>query len=924
MPTDKKLFLIDGHSLIFRMYYAFLRRPMINSRGEDTSILFGFLKYLFELIEKEGPTHLAVAFDPPGGTFRKRMYPPYKANRGATPQLVIDALDPLVELCGALRVPVLMVPDYEADDVIGTVAGRTADLGFEVYMVTPDKDYGQLVTDRIRQFKPGKGGENEVLGPAEICAKYGIHSPDEVIDILAICGDTADNVPGVQGVGEVGAGKLVGRYGSVAGIYEHLDELTPRQRASFEAARDHIALSRELVTICRDVPVEFDTDAMALTGECDPSAPALFVRHELFSLLKSLPNAGAKLPDGKPAPVPASGQSQSVTGVPTPDPVPDIAGGPAQGSVNPEPKVTDPATVSGLASAAGRCSVVVDTTGEGIFAGIRTVCIGVLSEGRVHVAAGTPEDFEAVIRSETVEKTGFDLKLQRNVLLNAGVQMRGRLLDIALMHYLVDPERSHKPEMLSRGYLGLEIGQESPAKKEMSLFDEVGGEDSEGGNSLRTEALMKDAAVAFLLCDKVLEDLKKNGMDGLYDGIEEPLAVVLGDMEREGVKVDTGQLRQIACGMGAQLEKIQQNIRDMAGEPDLNVMSTKQIGYVLFEKLALDPKVKKAAEGKRYSYSTDEATLTALSDRHPIIGEILEYRGIRKLLSTYLEPLANYISPRTGRIHTTFNQALTATGRLSSSKPNLQNIPVRTDRGREIRRAFVPGSPDGVILSSDYSQIELRIMAHLSGDEHMVRAFREDRDIHAITASRIFGVDLEDVTPEQRRRAKTANFGMIYGISAFGLAQRLKIPRFEAKQIIEDYFANFPAVRAFMDKAVEFAREKGYAETIFGRRRYLPDITAKNATVRALAERNAVNAPVQGSAADIIKKAMINVARRIEAAGLRSRMILQVHDELVFDAPAEEAEELRRMVIEEMENVIELSVPLTVDCNYGKNWLEAH
>ncbi|MCD8313086.1 MAG: DNA polymerase I, partial [Bacteroidales bacterium] len=427
-----------------------------------------------------------------------------------------------------------------------------------------------------------------------------------------------------------------------------------------------------------------------------------------------------------------------------------------------------------------------------------------------------------------------------------------------------------------------------------------------------------------LLCDKVMDNLMQIGLAGLYDEMEEPLSRVLADMECEGVKVDLDQLRQIASGMKEQLDEIQQRIREMAGEPELNVMSTKQIGAVIFEKLALDPKVKKASEGKRYSYSTDEETLTALADRHPIINEILEYRGIRKLLSTYLEPLGNYISPRTGKIHTTFNQALTATGRLSSSKPNLQNIPVRTERGREIRRAFVPSHPDGVILSADYSQIELRVMAHLSGDEHMVRAFRENKDIHTITASRLFGVDLQDVTPEQRRKAKTANFGMIYGISAFGLSQRLKVSRKEAKEIIDGYFENFSAVRAYIDGAIEKARERGYVETIFGRRRYLPDINAKNATVRALAERNAVNAPVQGSAADIIKKAMINVADRISREGLRSRMILQVHDELVFDARPDEAETLKKIVREEMENVIELTVPLAVECNYGNNWLEAH
>ena len=497
--------------------------------------------------------------------------------------------------------------------------------------------------------------------------------------------------------------------------------------------------------------------------------------------------------------------------------------------------------------------------------------------------------------------------------------MKGKLLDIELMHYLVNPEKSHRIDMLSRSYLNisLEEQEQNQAKTSLSLFDTDEEEEAENSRG-------KEAVVTAMLEEKVRKEIEDLGLMDLYDKIEEPLIRVLGDMETTGVKIDLNQLKQYAGSLSSELAEIQQRIREMAGEPDLNILSTKQIGYVLFEKLALDPKVKKAKTDKRYTYSTDEETLTSLASRHPIINEILEYRGIRKLLSTYIEPFPNYVSPKTGKVHTTFNQALTATGRLSSSKPNLQNIPIRTERGKEIRKAFIPSREDGVILSADYSQIELRIMAHLSQDSHLLDAFRHGLDVHSATAAKIFRTGIENVTPEQRRIAKTANFGIIYGISAFGLSQRLKISRSEAKKIIDDYFENFPSVSTYIETVIASVREKGYAETLFGRRRYLPDINSRNATVRSLAERNAINAPIQGTAADIIKKAMINVDARLKASGLQSKMVLQVHDELVFDALASEAEALKKIVSEEMGNVIELSVPLTVDCNYGKNWLEAH
>ena len=900
---DNRLFLIDGHALIFKMYYAFLRHPMINSKGADMSVLFGFTKYLLELIEKEKPTHLAVSFDPPGGTFRHEMFPDYKGTRAETPQLVIDSLDPLIELCGALRIPVLMVKGFEADDVIGTVSVKASAAGFKVYMVTPDKDYGQLVTPSVFQYKPGKsGGENEILGPAEVCARYGISSPSQVIDMLTICGDTSDNVPGVKGVGEVGAGKLISKYGSVDGVYAHLDELTPRQREAFSQARDHIALSRDLVTIRTDVPVDADLDAMAVDLEYDPLIADLFEKYEFTSLSKYIKHIKAEVRRQEEARPVLSVQDAEV------------------------------ADVIAAARRSGLCSVILDYGAEGIFAPVTGVTVGV-AHGTVSGVTGAPEgksdtplegisacgsleDFAALLSDASVAKAGYDLKRQCNVLKNCGMQLAGRLLDLELMHYLLDPEKSHRLDILAKAYLGIDVQEaDAPASGVLSLFDSVG--------QTVPRSHSREAVAQALLSGKLLEDLAKNGLSELYDTMEEPLVRVLSEMECCGVKVDLNQLRDYAASLRTELEQRQQRIREMAGEPDLNILSTRQIGVVLFEKLALDPKVK-AKTDKRYSYSTDEETLAAIAHKHPIVNEILEYRAVRKLLSTYIEPFPNFVSPRTGKIHTTFNQALTSTGRLSSSKPNLQNIPVRTERGKEIRKAFVPSSPDRVILSADYSQIELRIMAHLSQDSHLLEAFNKGEDVHAATASKIFGVPLDQVTPDQRRIAKTANFGIMYGISSFGLAQRLKISRSEAKSLIDGYFGNFPSIRSFIDSAIASVKETGYAKTLFGRRRYLPDINSGNATVRSNAERNAINAPIQGTSADIIKKAMIGVSEAMSKAGLRSRMVLQIHDELVFDAFEDEIPVLRDIVVREMENVIKLSVPLTVECNYGKNWLEAH
>jgi len=862
------------------MYYAFLRKPMINSKGEDMSILFGFTKYILELIEREKPTHIAVAFDPPGGTFRNRMFPQYKANRAETPQLVIDALQPLTNICHALNITTLMVMDYEADDVIGTVAKRFQSDYTQVFMVTPDKDYGQLIDDNIFQLKPGKsGGNDELIGIKEICEKYGIQNPSQVVEILTICGDSADNVPGVNGIGEKGAQKLIDEFGSVENVYANIDKLSDRQRAMLEEARPHIGLSHELVTINTAVPVSISKDDMLLKIDFRPDAAALFDKYEFNSLKKYLGQKG-------------------------------------QYSIEKYKKIAfDKTSVSELCRKAimsGRCSITTKTQSDSIFSNALSMTVAVKENQKYYVAEASLADFKSLMENKDVEKCGYNLKYQYNILSHNCIDIKGRLLDIELMHYLVNPEKSHKIEVLAKSYLDISIEEDNEIEQ-LNLFDTV----PEIGHS----DMSKEAVASLMLCEKILEEMNDVSITILYDKIEEPLIRVLGKMEQTGVNIDIKQLKSYAKELHEELSSREATIRDMAGEPHLNISSPKQIGEVLFDKMAIDSKAKKTGKG---SYSTDENTLLSIAYKHPIINEILEFRTVKKLLSTYIEPFPEYVSKATGRIHTTFNQALTATGRLSSSNPNLQNIPIRTERGKEIRKAFIPSVPGGLIVSADYSQIELRIMAHLCSDEHLTNAFKEGIDVHAATASKIFNLDYSSVTPYQRRIAKTANFGIMYGISAFGLAQRLHIARGEANKLIDDYFKAFPSIKTYISNTIETAREKGYVETIFGRRRYLPDLKSKNANVRSLAERNAVNAPIQGSAADIIKLAMIGVDKRINEAGLKSKMVLQVHDELVFDAIGTEVEALKRLVTDEMENVVSLSIPLTVECNYGQNWLEAH
>ena len=866
---DKRIFLIDGHALVFKMYYALLRRPMVNSKGVDTSILYGFTKYLLELIDRQKPEYLAVAFDPPGGSFRNKLYPAYKANRDATPQLVIDALDPLCEICRAMDIPVLMIPGFEADDVVGSMAKRAEREGLKVYMVTPDKDYGQLVSPNIYQYKPPKSGSDpEILDCAAVCAKYGIDRTEQVIDMLAICGDASDNVPGVKGVGEVGAGKLIRSYGSLEGIYEHIDELSPRQKQMFEEARDHIDLSKVLVTIKTDIEIDVPTESMAMDGQVEKRICELFDFYEFGSLKRYLNSFRIKDIHEETKPRKNDVPFREVSAE----------------------EICRAATVSGC------CAIVPD--------GKDSLAVAVPEGKEMMVAMGDRGLFEECLNNPDLKVYCCDIKewLKDNCI-------AGTLMDCSLMDYVNNPEKSHRFDSLVSSLLGVEL---KPKEANPTLFGEDESEEDDGKGALL-------ACAATLQLGRLLEaELARQGLSDVYLKIEEPLIRVLAKMEKDGVKMDLDSLRSFAAGLREEVQQREEKIRAMAGNPNLNISSPKQIAALLYDELQLLQRKKKGND------STDEETLLSIEDRHPIVREILEFRAAKKLLSTYIEPFPGYISRSDGKIHTCFNQALTATGRLSSSNPNLQNIPIRSERGKEIRKAFVPSREGGVIMSADYSQIELRIMAHLSQDRHLIEAFNSGLDVHKATAAKIFGIDSSEVSAEQRRIAKTANFGIMYGISAFGLSQRLSCSRAEAKQIIDDYFESFPAIRSFIEDTLTAARENGYVETIFGRRRFVPDVNSRNGTVRALAERNAVNAPIQGTSADIIKMAMAGVDRRLSEAGLKSRMVLQIHDELLFDALEEEIDTLKAIVVEEMENVVRLSVPLTVECDYGKNWLEAH
>ena len=929
----EKVFLIDGHAQIFRMYYAYMRRPLVNSKGEETSILFGFTKMLLELIKRECPTHLAVAFDPPVKTFRHEAYPLYKANRTAAPEQVIAALEPLKAILEAFGIPVIMVPSYEADDVIGSMATQWSDSSSrEIYMVTPDKDYGQVVAQNVFQYKPAKGSqEMEILGPDAICGQYGISSPEQVREILTLWGDSSDNVPGAKGVGEVSAKKLVGKYGTIENIYSHLEELTPKLRASLEEFRPQMPMSRFLVTIKRDVQLPCTLNDIALKSPVLGKIEPLFRRYEFDSLLKLLPDAYA----GTVAPLTSAAATAAQAAVAAPD-----------------YKFERIATEELLqkAKASGVIALII-REGEHFWATQE------LPHKFLWCAAGRLAElparefglYRALLSNAQVKKCGYGLKEMMKEMLQLLQQrgaeggpdavMAGPLEDLEIMHYILNPERTHKEDLLLRSYLNISLeelllkyekqqglGQEVPVQQ--NLFDALEEMGDNAGANRGSNLSEREVARAAIECslqmplgDAIGKELERNGQRGLYEKIEMPLIEVLATMEHNGVKVDVGQLRSYSARLSLELAEIEGKVRELSGVDGVNLSSPKQVGALLFERLRIAPNIKKSAKG---SYPTDEETLNSYREATPVVGLILEYRAVKKLISTYADALPNLISPLDGKVHTTFNQALTATGRLSSNNPNLQNIPIRTERGREIRKAFVPSNPQGFILSADYSQIELRLMAHMSCDPHFLEAFRNGADIHTATAAKIFGVAPEQVSKEERSRAKVANFGIIYGISAFGLSQRMGLSRRDSKEFIETYFATYPGIKEYMEKTIAQGREQGYVETIFGRKRYLPDINSRNANLRSFNERNAINAPLQGSAADIIKIAMINLHKRMQEMRLKSKLILQVHDELVLDVVPEELELLSVLVKETMESVVELKVPLIAECGYGKNWLEAH
>ena len=911
----QKIFLIDGHSQIFRMYYAFMRRPMVNSKGEDTSILYGFTKMLLELISKEHPTHIAVAFDPPAKTFRHEAYPEYKANRSAAPELVKAALEPLQEILKALNIPVVMMPGFEADDVIGSMATQWENSDTQIFMVTPDKDYGQLITRNVFQYKPGKGGnEVEVIGKKEVCENYGICEPQQVIDILTIWGDSSDNVPGIRGIGEVGAKKLIGKYGSLEAIIEHVDELPVKQQESIKSSLEQIQMSRFLVTIKRDIELPLGVADIEFKGADAAEIARVFNRYEFNSLRKLMPEG--MIASGSD--IPAGGEGSSAE---------------QESAATAIPAVKELSLQEFAKNAAATGEIAICSFNEkGLVAGT--------ADGYAAVGKQELAQLKEIFADSRISKTGYGFKQLYKELWDSGISLKGEIYDIELMHYIISPERSHKEDMLVKSYLNIDIAQLETSGHKDSPSGEAVQEDLFSASAepdlfsmLEEPAAQaapnpQEAAVAGIRCalllklrESLVQELSQAGQISLYREIEAPLVEVLANMEHTGVKIDTAQLKEYSKALSAELAQIEAQAVELSGEPGINLSSPKQVGALLYEKLQLNPKVKKSAKG---SYPTDEETLNEMLDLHPIVGKILEYRGIKKLISTYTDSLPTLINPKTGKIHTTFNQSLTATGRLSSANPNLQNIPIRTERGREIRRAFIASAPEGTIVSADYSQIELRLMAHMSGDPHLIDAFNRNMDIHTATAAKVFKVSEDEVTKEQRSRAKTANFGIIYGISAFGLSQRLGMTRTDSKNLIEEYFASYPKVKEYMNNMIATAKEKGYVETIYGRKRFLPDINSRNAVVRSFSERNAINAPLQGSAADIIKAAMINIYRRLAAEGLKSKMVLQVHDELVFDTVPGEESQIAAIVTQEMENVIRLSIPLVAECGKGKNWLEAH
>lgn len=918
-----RLFLLDAYALIYRSYYAFLKNPRINSKGLNTSAIMGFVNTLNEVITKEQPTYMAVAFDH-GKTFRHEAFPAYKAQREETPEDIRASVPIIKDILEAYHIPVLQADGFEADDVIGTLATAAGREGIETYMLTPDKDYGQLVGGNVYIYRPRHGGGYDTLGESEVTQKYGIATTAQVIDLLALMGDSADNFPGCPGVGEKTAAKLITQFGSIDNMLAHTDEIKGKLREKVEGAVDDIRMSRFLATIRTDVPIALDLEKMKMTSPDEERLEKIFQELEFRALtdkiIKKVKNTPKNddlqldLFDEFAAESQGEPKNASILGLKeTPHDYQLIE------SEEEARKIRDYFLTKKILSFDTET-----TSTNAIDAELVGLSFAVEEFKAVYVAVPAEREaaqrmvdiFRPLYEDEHIMKVGQNIKYDYEVLRRYGIEVRGPMFDTMLAHYIVQPELHHNMDYMAETLLGYQTIH----------IDQLIGPRGKGQRSMRDlqpqevyEYAAEDADVTLRLKNVLEQKLKEVDGERLFYDIEMPLVPVLAEMELTGVCLDTAALAETGKNFNRRLAEYEQKIYAEAGET-FNISSPKQVGDILFGKMKIVDKPKKTKTGQ---YVTSEEVLTQLRSRAPIVDDILSYRGLKKLLGTYVEALPRLINPRTGHIHTCFNQAITATGRLSSSDPNLQNIPIRDDDGKEIRKSFVP-EPGCLFFSADYSQIELRIMAHLSQDEHMLDAFRSGTDIHAATAAKIWHVPVEEVTPEQRKKAKQANFGIIYGISTYGLAQRMNISNSEARQLIDDYFATFPRVKAYMDEAIATCREKGYAETIYHRRRYLPDIASRNATVRGFAERNAINAPIQGSEADIIKVAMIHIFKRFATEGLRSRMILQVHDELNFSVYPEEREQVERIVIEEMENACRLSIPLTADAGWGANWLEAH
>jgi DNA polymerase-1 len=923
MNNRKKLLLLDAYSLIYRAYFAFIRNPRYSSKGLNTSAIFGFTNTLDDLLQKEKPSHIAVVFDPPKPTFRHKLFKEYKAKREAMPEDIKKSIPYIKDLIRAFNIPIIEIEGYEADDVIGTLAKKAEEKGFITYMVTPDKDYAQLVSESIFMYKPGKrGDEAEVWGEHEVKECFHVEHPDQVIDVLALWGDSADNIPGAPGIGEKTAKKLISDYKSIEDIFNNVEELKGKQKENIERNKDQIRLSKELVTLILDVPVELNENELKTREPDEDKLTDLFNELEFKSIAKRILERDKLVTtEDKASQATLFKEDDRQTNTRKLSNIQSTSHN--YYIIDNKEKISD--LIRQLQNQKEFCFDT-ETTGLNVH---ESEIVGISFSFKDHEAYYLPitekrEEAQAVLckfreifENRAIRKIGQNIKYDIQILQSYEIQVRGELFDTMLAHYILQPDMRHNLNYLSEVYL-----KYSPVS-----IEELIGNKGKGQLSMRRVSLEKvaeyaaeDADITWQLKGKLEKDLKSNGLHELFEKIEMPLVCVLADMERSGVRLNIEDLKKYGDILRNEILELDKEIIQLAGI-EFNIASPKQLGEVLFEKMKIVDNVKRT---KTRQYSTSEEVLKHLAEKHIIIPKILEYRSLKKLLTTYVDVLPQLINKKTGKIHTSFNQAITSTGRLSSNNPNLQNIPIREERGREIRKAFVPTSNDYILLSADYSQIELRLMAHMSKDPNMIEAFNANEDIHVTTAAKINRINASQVTKEMRSKAKTANFGIIYGISAFGLSQRLSIPRKESREFIEEYFNTYPKVKAYMDKSIKLARDKGYVVTIMGRRRYLKDINSKNAVVRGMAERNAINAPIQGSAADIIKMAMIRIHKIIQENNYKSRMILQVHDELVFDVYKPELEPISEMVAETMQNAIRLIIPLLVDIGTGDNWLEAH